>query len=137
MDYSLHYLLMADHSMLQKRIISNIKDLNLTSGQPKVLDYLKQNDGAMQKDIAKGCHIEPASISVILNGMEKNGFIVRKIKDNNRRIINIFLTEKGKNACKILEERFIMAEKEALNGFSEEEKENFIKYLKMMYENIY
>ena len=69
MNFTFHYLLMANHLMLQKQLFNNIKDLKLTLGQPKVLDYLWENNGAMQKDIAKGCHIEPASLSTILNGM--------------------------------------------------------------------
>ena len=52
MNFTFHYLLMANHIMLQKQLFNNIKDLKLTLGQPKVLDYLRQNDGAMQKDIA-------------------------------------------------------------------------------------
>ena len=60
MEFSTHYLLMADHSMLQKLVMSRIKPLGLTTGQPKVLDFLQDHDGAMQKDIAKGCHIEPS-----------------------------------------------------------------------------
>ena len=85
MELSLHYLLMANHSMLQKLVLSKTKELGLTSGQPKVLDYLQDNDGAMQKDIAQGCHIEPSSLSTILNGMEKAGLIERKTPGENRR----------------------------------------------------
>ena len=48
---SIHYLLMADHFMVQKALLSQIKDTKLTMGQPKVLDYLKDHDGACQKDI--------------------------------------------------------------------------------------
>ena len=54
MEFSTHYLLMADHTMLQKLVMSRIKPLGLTTGQPKVLDFLQDHDGAMQKDIAKG-----------------------------------------------------------------------------------
>lgn len=69
MEFSTHYLLMADHAMLQKLVMSRIKPLGLTTGQPKVLDFLQDHDGAIQKDIAKGCHIEPSSLSTILGGM--------------------------------------------------------------------
>ena len=70
MEFSTHYLLMADHAMLQKLVMSRIKPLGLTTGQPKVLDFLQDHDGAMQKDIAQGCHIEPSSLSTILGGMD-------------------------------------------------------------------
>ena len=85
MEFSTHYLLMADHAMLQKLVMSRIKPLGLTTGQPKVLDFLQDHDGAMQKDIAKGCHIEPSSLSTILGGMERAGLLERSTRDENRR----------------------------------------------------
>ena len=54
MKESLHYLLMANHFMIQKALVTSVKDTGLTSGQPKVLDYLKDHNGAVQKDIAAG-----------------------------------------------------------------------------------
>ena len=52
MQETFHYLLMSDHLMIQKALISSVKDTGLTSGQPKVLDYLLRHDGAIQKAIA-------------------------------------------------------------------------------------
>ena len=52
MDTSLHYLTMANHLLIQKRILEKVKESGLTLGQPKVLDYLKSHDGASQKEIA-------------------------------------------------------------------------------------
>lgn len=109
MELSLHYLLMANHSMLQKLVLSKTKELGLTSGQPKVLDYLQDNDGAMQKDIAQGCHIEPSSLSTILNGMEKAGLIERKTPGENRRTTCIYLTDEGRARCTELNEIFASA----------------------------
>ena len=43
MQETFHYLLMSDHLMIQKALISSVKDTGLTSGQPKVLDYLLRN----------------------------------------------------------------------------------------------
>ncbi|MCI9355861.1 MAG: MarR family transcriptional regulator [Firmicutes bacterium] len=136
MNFTFHYLLMANHIMLQKQLFNNIKDLKLTLGQPKVLDYLRQNDGAMQKDIAQGCHIEAASLSTILNGMEKNGLITRNIDKYNRRNINIFMTEKGKEICKRIEQEFIAIEKKAFYNFSEKEIQKLTEYMIKIYNNL-
>ena len=58
---SFHYLSMAVHSMIQKNFMEQVKSSGLTSGQPKVLDYLRDHNGANQKEIAAACHIEPHS----------------------------------------------------------------------------
>ena len=39
---------MAEHSMFQKDLQASLKGSGLTIGQPKVLDYLKDHDGAEQ-----------------------------------------------------------------------------------------
>lgn len=134
---SLHYLLMANHSIFQKLLLANIKDTGLTLGQPKVLDYLRTYDGAIQKDIAVACHIEPASLTSILNGMEKKELIVRKICNGNRRSFHIFLTPKGREQANRIENEFEKIEKLALNGFTESEKNTLIDFLSKMYQNIY
>lgn len=56
---SFHYLSMAVHSTIQKNFMEQVKSSGLTSGQPKVLDYLRDHNGANQKEIAAACHIEP------------------------------------------------------------------------------
>ncbi len=136
MNYTLHYLLMADHALLQKTLFANIRDSGLSLGQPKVLDFLKEHDGAVQKDIAKGCHIEPASLSTILTGMEKSGLITRETNENNRRNLYIYMTDKGKAICEQVTEHFSQIEKKALSGFTEEEIENILTYLTKIHKNL-
>ena len=55
MQESLHYLLMADHLLFQKSLLTSIKNTGLTPGQPKILDYLLCHDGVVQKEIAEAC----------------------------------------------------------------------------------
>ena len=88
---SFHYLSMAVHSMIQKNFMEQVK----SSGQPKVLDYLRDHNGANQKEIAAACHIEPGSLTSVLNRMEENGLIERRMLDGNRRTFYIFMTEKS------------------------------------------
>ena len=114
MEQSLHYLLMADHSLLRKRFFAEIQPLGLTPGQPKVLEYLQAHDGAMQKDIARGCCIEPATLSPLLTGMERRGLL---------RSVRVFLTEEGKTLCGAIREAFAAVEARALASLSPEEAE--------------
>ena len=133
MKESLHYLLMANYFMIQKALVTNVKDTGLTSGQPKVLDYLKNHNGAVQKDIAAGCHIEPASLTAILNGMETKGLIERRLCPYNHRFYNVYLTETGRLYVGRLENEFDTIESYALQNFSEADKEQLIEYLSRIY----
>lgn len=133
---TLHYLLMSNHSLIQKFFFEFLNDKNLSMGQPKILDYLKEHDGAIQKDIAASCHIEAASLSSILNGMEKNDFIIRKIDLTNRRQTKIYLSDKAKAILSNIECAFTEAENIAFKGMSDEEKEKLLLLLQKSYKNL-
>ena len=133
MKESRHYLLLANHFMIQKALVTSVKDTGLTSGQPKVLDYLKNHNGAVQKDIAAGCHIEPASLTAILNGMKTKGLIERRLCPDNHRFYNVYLTETGRLYVGRLENEFDTIESYALQNFSEADKEQLIEYLSRIY----
>ena len=137
MKETLNYLLMSNHFMFQKILFSTVKDTGLTLGQPKILDYLKNHDGAVQKDIASACHIEQASLTAVLNGMEKKGLIIRKMCHGNRRSLYVYSTEKGKELIDRVENEFKKIEENALNGFTENEKDMLNDYLSRIYKNIY
>lgn len=136
MQETLHYLLMSDHLMIQKALVSSVRDTGLTPGQPKILDYLLRHDGAIQKEIAIFCHIEPASLTVLLNGMEKKGYIERKNLGSNRRSFHIYLTETGREYANRLDQEFERIEAEALKGFSDEEAAQLQTLLGRVYDNM-
>ena len=120
----------------KKKLMEQLKDTGLTLGQPKVLDYLKEHDGASQKEIAAGCLIEAGSLTSILNRMEEKDLIERKMLNGNRRTFHISMTESGKKNQKLVEEAFKKIEKTALNGISEEEQKQFMDIFCRIYRNL-
>lgn len=136
MEKTLHYLAMALHLQFQKSLLANIKDTNLTSGQPKVLEYLLYHDEVVQKQIAAACYIEPATITSLLLGMEKNGLIYRKNRNNNRRSLYVSITDKGIDLAKRIRSEFESIDENALTGFSDKEKETLIDLLTRINNNM-
>lgn len=112
------------------------KKYNLTVGQPKILDFLLEHDGIEQKEIAQGCHIEPATLTSLLNRMEKNDLIERRTLNGNRRSFYIFLTENGRKKACIVKQIFEDIEKKIFHGFSDEERFLLMKLLLKVYENM-
>lgn len=100
-----------------------------------MLDYLKEHDGTTQREIAAACQIEPASLTSILNGMEKANLIERKTLDGNRRSWHIFLTEKGKEQLKCVDAAFTEIEQTALQGFTAAEQQALCAYLLRIHKN--
>ena len=136
MDTSLHYLTMANQMLIQKRLLERVKASGLTLGQPKVLDYLKDHDGASQKEIAAGCLIEAGSLTSILNRMEEKNLIKRKTLNGNRRSYHIFLTDQGKESIKIISDEFKKIEEQAFDGIAEADREAFMKMFTQIYNNL-
>lgn len=127
---------MANQAVLHKKLLSQLKDTCLTLGQPRILDYLKEHDGANQKEIAQGCHIEPATLTSVLNRMEEKKIIERRMLHGNRRSLYVFLTDLGKELVLSVETAFSQIEEEAFQGVSEGEKEQFMKIFSRIYFNL-
>lgn len=136
MRETLHYLLMTNHLMFQKTLLAEIKDTGLTPGQPKVLDYLRDHDGAVQKEIAEACHIEPATMTSLLLGMENKNLIIRKTLYGNRRSLYVHLTDRGRELAVRVKAVFGIIEEDALRGFSDEEKDMLNEFLIRISENM-
>lgn len=118
---SLHYLLMKSHTMVSRKILSEASQIGLTSGQPKVLDFLLKYQEADQKTIAAYCEIEPATVGSILLRMEENGLVTRRQRNGNRRSLYVSLTASGLEAAKKMKVIFQNAEEEAVKGLTEDE----------------
>lgn len=110
--------------------------LGLSEGQPKILDFLVSHDCCMQKDLAEGCNIEPATVSKILNNMEKEGLIERKMVQKNKRAFCVTITKKGRDLQQKAAYYMSELEKLALENFTPKEKEQFIEYLLRMHDNL-
>lgn len=118
---SLHYLLMKAHTMLNQKILSQAATIGLSSGQPKILEYLTEHEGSDQKTIAAYCKIEQATVGSILTRMENAGLIERRQTPGNRRSLYVYMTEKGRDAARKMEPIFTDSDCWAVENLTEEE----------------
>lgn len=136
MEKSFHYMLMAIQSLVHKSLLSRLKDTGLTAGQPKILEYLYYHNGASQKEIASGCHIEAGSLTSLLNRMEENHLVQRQMLNGNRRSYYIFLTDKGSCLADLVIKQFKEIEAEIWKDFSENDVQNFLESFSHIYEHL-
>lgn len=73
-----HVGLIQLYSAHRKFSTDRFAELELTTGQPKVITVLSLHEGCMQKELARRCAVEPATITVLLASMEKKGLIRRE-----------------------------------------------------------
>ena len=111
---------------LQKRFNEN--GLEITPQHWNVLSRLWETDGLHQSDLAKKSHKDRHNITRIVNLLEKNGFVYRIPDSKDKRLLLVYLTEKGKSAQGKLTEIVKDFLTDAFKGFSSEE----IEQLQMM-----
>lgn len=136
MNTSFHNLLLLDQTLFSRRLYHQLSGTGLTSGQPKILEYLLKHDGVIQKEIASACHIEPASVTSLLRRMEEDALIERKILNGNRRSLYVYLTPKGKTMALHVIEALDQLEEQILSSFTETERRTIIDSLYTIYQNL-
>lgn len=120
--HSLHYLLMKTHTTFSRRVVTRAqRELGLSPGQPKVLDFLIDHPGCDQKTIAAHCEIEQATLGSILLRMEEKGLIQRQHPPGNRRSLLVDLTDQGQAAAQAMAEIFQTEEAAATSRLTPEQ----------------
>lgn len=109
-----------------------IKDMDISPQQGRMISYIAQNEdkGLIQKDLAEVFQRRGASITSMLQGLEKKGYIERRIPENNERQKNIYALPKGKALVDKTNEAFYAAEKELIHVLSEEEVQQLTELLR-------
>ncbi|WP_205408896.1 MarR family transcriptional regulator [Listeria goaensis] len=109
-----------------------VKDMGVSSQQGRMISYIAQNEdkGLIQKDLAEVFQRRSASITSMLQGLEKKGYIERRIPGNNERQKNIYALPKGKALIAETNEAFYEAEKELVHALSEEEVQQLTALLR-------
>ena len=74
----------------------NQHDLDLTKEQMIVLKRLHNDDGLSQNELAFLTLRNKSSLTRLLSKMEKKGYITRQQSKEDKRINNVYLTQKGK-----------------------------------------
>lgn len=131
-----HQLMLGAQSMFQNMVMNRAREIGLMPGQSKILDYLGEHNGSSLTEIAEGCFLSNATISGIIDRMEKNSLIERKQKDGNRRTYYIYLTEKGASALRQISDVFQEMENAAWQGIDPKDREQYIATLIKINKNL-
>ena len=72
-----------------------IRSRDLSHEQGFVLGYLVQNPGSIQRDIAEISRTSAASVSSLLQGLERRDLVERRSEDGNERTKRVYATPAG------------------------------------------
>lgn len=91
----LGFLLHDAARLLRRRFEGNAAHYGLSSAQWRLLVRVFKEEGVAQARLAELLEVEPISVSRLVDRMEEAGWIERRADDNDRRVRNIFLTDKS------------------------------------------
>lgn len=109
--------------------------IDLTSDQWILIKRISEMEGISQKDLALSIYKEPASVTRILDILQKRGWIERRNIENDRRVYGLYLTQEGK----LLVEKILPLARQirakGIEGISEEDSKKLILMLHKIFEN--
>lgn len=98
-------------------------------GQGRIMSLLRTNDGISQRALAELLHIRPPSLSEVLDKLETTGLIERRQHETDKRVSNVFITPKGREAAMEVETTRRNQANEMFAGLSASEQENLSELL--------
>ena len=99
-----------------------IRERGLSRAQSFVLGYLLQNPGANQRDIAEVSRTTAASVSSLLQGLERRGLVERRTEDGNERTKRVYATPEGAELITGFEDAMADADESILAPLDEAER---------------
>lgn len=117
-------------------IHTELHEHDVYPGQPPLMLALAREGGQSQSELARKLDIKAATLTVMLNRMEKNGLVRRDSDPADLRVSRISLTEKGYETVHTVRETLDKLEEQALSQFTAEEKELFRHFLMRVNDNI-
>lgn len=123
---------------IMRRFEKELKNFDATGGQLMVLKYLldHEKENVYQKDIEKFICVRGSTATVILQTLEKKGYIERIACSNDGRLKKIILCDKAKKMIDEIENRMTTFEREIESGLSEQEKSCFTSVVEKIKSNI-
>lgn len=122
-DRPLMHLFVHIGKLIEDRFRSALTEKGIHVGQAKIFSALLNHEKLTQREIAIGLHIKPSTVTGMVQKMEISGFISRGRDKNDDRVINVRLTEKGREAARFTETMIEQIETDIRAEFSGKEVE--------------
>ena len=137
MNYNeLHKLLLISYNYSAKAIVKQTSQIGLMPGQPKILEFLLENDGCTQKEIGLGCALDKSTVTCLLHKMEEMDLIKKAPHESDKRSSIILLTEKGREIAIEVKKISCSVDEGAWEDIDEEDKTIFIQTLQKIIQNL-
>jgi DNA-binding MarR family transcriptional regulator len=105
----------------RKIMQSYLDKTGVYQAQHHLLMEISHNQHASQKDLANSMEVSTATIAVSLKKLEKGGYINKVMDQEDNRLNQITITEKGNKVVEQSRRIFELTDQKVFEGFTEEE----------------
>ena len=114
-----------------------VSRFNLHRSQHRMLMHLnRKNAPVSQKQLADEFQISPAAVAVSCKKLEALGFISREVSQNDNRVNNLTVTQKGKELAEESKRVFNGIDTAMFAGLTVKELKGFVSCLEKMQVNL-
>ncbi|MFV0242428.1 MAG: MarR family winged helix-turn-helix transcriptional regulator [Lacrimispora sphenoides] len=117
-----------------------LEEFGITNQQARLLsgisNSLYEGVNISRKYLEDMMQLKGPSVTSLLNGLEKNGFIIRYSREDDGRAMNIKVTEKGDKVLEALRDIFKSTKQQLHSGMTPAEQEQFLMLLQKAHDNL-
>lgn len=132
LDTSLGYLLKEASSALRLAMEAVLRPLGMTITQYSCLELLAQRPGLSNSELARGAFVTRQSMNVLLQAMERDGFVTRPAEAPVGKALPTRLTPRGRKALDAASAAVRSVEKRMLSGMTTKEQAAALASLRSM-----
>ena len=118
----------AEQAMVRAKSAA-LKSVGLTPSQYVALFELDQQSGITAATLARACLVTPQAMMILLKTMEQQGLITRSSHPRHPNVLELHMTEAGREALHIARERVEPIERQVFGAFSPKDLGTFREFL--------
>jgi MarR family transcriptional regulator for hemolysin len=113
-----------------------VRERNMTLPRARVFFTLNKKDGINQKELADRLELETPTLVRILDAMEGQGFVERRVAGSDRRAKEIYITEPGKIVAGEIDDIAVSVRAQVIAGISESDLKTSLNVIRAMQANL-
>jgi DNA-binding MarR family transcriptional regulator len=134
-DESVGFLMKRVISAVKQEIERELEPSGLTNAQWVPLFKLATGCATTGAELARECELDAGAMTRLLDRLETKGLCRRERSSEDRRVVNIEMTDEGRDAAKVLPEVLSRVQNAHLAGFTVEELQTLKSFLRRILDN--
>lgn len=132
LETSLGYLLKEASSALREAMEAVLRPLGMTITQYSCLELLAQRPGLSNSDLARGAFVTRQSMNVLLQAMQRDGYVTRPAEAAVGRVLPVQLTVRGRARLEAASAAVRSVEDRMLRGMTASERRGALIAIRSM-----